>query len=77
VRARDFLLSKAVKICPGAHPACTMGNGALSLREKWSEHGVDHPPPSCSKIEWVELYLFLPALAQYMATFTFVYLYLY
>jgi len=54
-----------------------MGNGALSLQVKQSGHGIDHTPPSCSEIEWVELYLFLLALAHYMVTFTFVYLYLY
>jgi hypothetical protein len=53
-----------------------MGNGTLSLGVKQPGHGVDHPPPSSSEIEWVELYLFLPALAHYIA-FTLVYLYLY
>jgi len=45
--------------------------GALSLQVKQSGHGVDYTPPSCSEIEWVELYLFLPALAHSMVTFTF------
>ena len=44
--------------CPGAHPASyAVGTGSCP-GVKWLGHGVNHPPPSSTKVkESVELYL--------------------
>jgi len=55
-------VSAPVQTIPGAHPAFyTMGTGSFP-GVKWPGHGVDHPPPSSTKVkERVELYLCSPS----------------
>ena len=50
--------SAPVQTGPGAHPAsCTVGTGSF-LGVKWPGCGIDHPPPSSTRIkERVELYV--------------------
>jgi len=53
--------SALVQIDYTAHPASyTIGTGSFPVL-KWLGHGIDHPPPSCTKVkERVELYLYSP-----------------
>jgi len=50
-----------VQTSPGAHPASyTMGTRSF-LGVKWPGCGVDHPPPSRTRVkERIELYLYSP-----------------
>jgi hypothetical protein len=66
--------STPVQTGPGAHPVSyTMSTGSF-LWVKRPGHGIDHPPPSSTKIkENVELYIYSPScalMAGYRANFT-------
>ena len=54
--------SAPVQTGSGAHPVSyTMGTGSFP-GVKWPGHGVDHPPPSSTKVkERLKLYLYSPS----------------
>ena len=54
-------ISASVQNGSGSHPASyAMGNWSFP-QVKWSERGVEHPPPSSAEVkERVDLYLYSP-----------------
>ena len=48
---------------PGAQPAyCAMGIGSVSQGVEWPRHGINHLPPSCTKVTKEQLHTSTPPL---------------